>query len=209
MSCTGKYLKTFYKGVEIKKDQSCVGDKHLYTTETNLSNPTYEWTLDTIHGFGAPILSTESSFLYTFINKEHKLYCAAHDDGSCGVTHILYVTGIICSPPCPIACVKETVDVGPGFINYLTSHFGNLYNFARGYAFECAPRTSKINDDTCAWIQDYLKGLPHCSQAPIKVYWEYNANRRNCIKLVILNSPLKFTQIMVDGTVYNFNTNEC
>lgn len=210
MSCTGKYLKVLYNGNPIGKDQSCIGDKHLYTTETNLTNPTYEWTLDTISGFGAPVLSRESSFTYTFLNGAHTLICSAHDtNGPCGVHHYAYVTGIICNPPCEVLCIKEEVNVGPGYVNYLTTHFGNKEYPFRGYAIECAAKTSTINDATCKWIEDYLKGQPHCKQAPIKVYWEYNANAKNCIKIVVLNSPLKFTEIMINGIAYKFNTSNC
>lgn len=211
MNCNDKYVKILYNGMQIRDfDSGCADIQHKYITETNLDSPVYEWTLDDISQLGKPILSTDSSFTYTFDNKTHRLYLVVYSPiNQCSIQTTILETGKTCEPLCPNNCRVETVDVPAGYVNYLTSNFGNKYSPSRGYSFECSTTKSTINDNTCQWIEDILKGQPHCKQAPIKVYWESNGLVRNCVKLTIINSPIKFTEIMINGSVFSFITTNC
>lgn len=209
MGCSKHNLTIYLDGVAIREDMGCEGTSHVYTSTTTLpSDVTYKWTIDGVYPL-KPILSTSSSFTYTFDNSSHVIYLVAtSSEAQCGIQLTLNVDGVECAPECVNACKVETIEVPAGNITHIKSNFKNTEVLPRGLSLQCA-KTSSANDVFTAWMLSYLKGQPNCTNAPISVYWEFLGEKRNCLRITIHNSPIKFISMTIDGVDFNFVTKDC
>jgi hypothetical protein len=212
--CTGnESAGILYNDVKIRQDEGCIYDVHTYTADATgfEGSLIYEWTLDGPYKPNDPglhpILSSSSTYSYTFDDKTHTLYLVIRSE-FCGAVTTARVKGKVCEPECEVKCLKETVSFPGGKLKSLTDNFGNIHLFTESLSFECAP-ASALNDKAVKAILAKLKNMPNCANAPISVRWEYNKNARNCITLTITNSSIKFTKITIGDNIYSFNTTYC
>ncbi len=126
----------------------------------------------------------------------------------CPFTIIIRVRRTAPEEVCPVKCITESVDIPAGFIKMLVNDAGHQYAM-NGYV-GCNRKDSVLNLETCEVIrQMILANMGRCTDPGVKVFFEYVPTVVKCVRIVIVNSPIKFNYLKAGDTYYNFTRTGC
>lgn len=204
MSCTGKKVTIYADGAIIvspARDYGCNGEVRRFHIVTDMDAPvSYRWSLDGV----SPVLGTSWYFDYPYTLGTHELYVEVRS-GNCAMQRAIKVTGRTCVN-CTVVCNQETVDIPAGQLMYLKDTAGKAYPITRGVVTQCI---SGLNLNGAADIKKAIREGTNCDTSKLRVFMYHNESGKNCLSLVINNSPIVFDHIKVGGQIFYFNTNKC
>ena len=204
MGCThGQYQVAFYAdGVPLScppKDSGCKGEIRRFSVTTNLPEPvSYRWSLDGV------TLSSKAFLDYKYDDKVHRLLVTVTSNVFSFAVYIT-TTGKTCQT-CPVSCVSQTVDFSAGEMISLEDETGKLYQIQKDITTVCKKNSNQV---AAKAIRKAIHDNSDCGMANMNVAIYYRGLLRNCLSLVITNSPIVFRFLKVGGTKFAIDTTHC
>lgn len=110
---------------------------------------------------------------------------------------------------CKVKCISESVEIPNGIVQALVNDVGYQYNLV-GYNYTECHKESQSTVATCEAIRQLIVGtMKKCTDPGVRVFYENNPLSEKCVKITILNSPIRFNYIKVADKYYDFVRTGC
>ena len=213
MACSDYKLDIYHDSIlfpnsQVRTLEGCSGDVVILSATSDLPLPVkFTWSLDGPYEAGFPILSDTSVCEYTFGEENHEIFLKA-SSGLCEIGKNIRTREKNCDAMCPVACATQVAYIPAGTIYRLTDAAGKFYDMGNSNIVKCGSLL-KANLQVADVIKDKVLFNTKCTRPDFKVNISSSMMNPRCLKIELLNSPVKMRLIKVGNISYMFHTNNC
>lgn len=113
-------------------------------------------------------------------------------------------------PLCPTACREQTVQVAPTNILYLKDSNGVMHLVPGLLSVGCDRGSAQNNRNAEIAIRSMIRNMfPECDSSRVGVFVSNSHRFPACVKITIVNSPIKFMEAFDASKGYKFDHSKC